>query len=89
MYKCRFYNKDKSNCTILANTKCSEKCKFRKTNAEFYEGIKHAEEILERNVLHPVLYILQIKVTSWQQWKLNEGGERKWIMKFWQQINQE
>ena len=53
MYKCRFYNKDKSNCTILANTKCSEKCKFRKTDAEFYEGIKHAEEILERKSLAP------------------------------------
>ena len=53
MYKCRFYNKDKSNCTILANTKCSEKCKFRKTDTEFYEGIKHAEEILERKCLAP------------------------------------
>ena len=51
MNKCRFYNKDKSNCTILSNTKCSEKCKFRKTNAEFYEGIKHAEEILEKKGL--------------------------------------
>ena len=53
MYKCRFYNKDKSNCTILANTKCSEKCKFRKTDVEFYEDIKHAEEILERKGLAP------------------------------------
>lgn len=53
MNKCRFYNKDKSICTILANTKCSEKCKFRKTKAEFYEGIKHAEEILERKNLAP------------------------------------
>ena len=53
MNKCRFYNKDKSNCTILANTKCSEKCKFRKTDIEFYEGIKHAEEILERKGLAP------------------------------------
>ena len=53
MNKCRFYDKDKSNCTILANTKCSEKCKFRKTDTEFYEGIKHAEEILERKGLAP------------------------------------
>ena len=53
MNKCRFYNKDKSNCTILANTKCCEKCKFRKTDTEFYEGIKHAEEILERKGLAP------------------------------------
>ena len=53
MYKCRFYNKDKSNCTILANTKRKKKCKFRKTDAEFYEGIKHAEEILERKSLAP------------------------------------
>ena len=53
MNKCRFYNKDKSNCTILANTKCSENCKFRKTDAEFYEGIKRAEEILERKGLAP------------------------------------
>ena len=53
MNKCRFYNKDKLNCIILANTKCSEKCKFRKTDAEFYEGIKHAEEILERKGLAP------------------------------------
>ena len=55
MYKCRFYNKDKLNCTILANTKCSEKCKFKKTDVEFYEGIKHAEEILERKGLAPVV----------------------------------
>ena len=53
MNKCRFYNKDKSNCSILANTKCTEKCKFRKTDTEFYEGIKHAEEILERKGLAP------------------------------------
>ena len=53
MNKCRFYNKDKTNCSILANTKCSEKCKFRKTDVEFYEGIKHAEEILERKGLAP------------------------------------
>ena len=52
MNKCRFYNKDKSNCSILANTKCSEKCKFRKTDVEFYEGIKHAEEILVPCVVH-------------------------------------
>ena len=49
MYKCRFYNKDKSNCIILANTKC----KFRKTDAEYYEGIKHAKKILERKGLAP------------------------------------
>lgn len=53
MNKCKFYNKDKLNCSILANTICSEKCKFRKTDAEFYEGIKHAEEILERKNLVP------------------------------------
>lgn len=53
MNKCRFYNKDKSNCSILANTKCSEKCKFKKTDIEFYEVIKHAEEILERKGLAP------------------------------------
>lgn len=51
MNKCRFYNKDKLNCTILVNAKCSEKCKFRKTDVEFYEGIKHADEILERKSL--------------------------------------
>lgn len=53
MNKCRFYNKDKSDCTILANTKCSEKCKFRKTDVEFYEGIKHADEILVLKGLAP------------------------------------
>ena len=53
MYKCRFYNKDKLNCAILANTNCSEKCRFRKTDTEFYEGIKHAEEILVSKGLAP------------------------------------
>lgn len=53
MNKCRFYNKKFCKCSILANTKCSEKCKFRKTDVEFYEGIKHAEEILERKGLAP------------------------------------
>lgn len=53
MNKCRFYNKDFSKCSILSDTKCSEKCKFRKTKAQFYEGIKHAEEILERKNLAP------------------------------------
>ena len=61
MNKCRFYNKDKLNCTILANTKCSEKCKFRKTDTEFYEGIKHAEEILERKDLAPCVVHTQDK----------------------------
>ena len=53
MNKCRFYNKGKSNCTILANTKCSEKCKFRKITVKFYEDIIHAEEILKRKELTP------------------------------------
>ena len=53
MNKCRFYNKGKSNCKILANTKCSEKCKFRKTTVKFYEDIIHAEEILKRKGLTP------------------------------------
>lgn len=47
MAKCRFYNEEFSRCTILSNVECSEKCKFRKTDVEFYEGIKHAEEILK------------------------------------------
>ena len=53
MYKCRFYNKEFCKCSILSNTKCSEKCKFRKTNSEFYEGIKHADEILVSKGLAP------------------------------------
>lgn len=47
MPKCRFYNKDFCRCSVLSDTKCSEKCKFRKTDEEFYEGIKHSEEILK------------------------------------------
>ena len=53
MNKCRFYNKEFCKCSILSDTKCSEKCKFRKTKAEFYEGIRHAEEILVSKGLAP------------------------------------
>ena len=53
MNECRFYNKGKANCTILANTKCTEKCKFRKTTVKFYEDIIHAEQILKRKGLAP------------------------------------
>lgn len=51
MSKCRFYVESCDVCGILINTKCTENCKFRKTNVEFYEGIRHAEDILRRKGL--------------------------------------
>ena len=51
MGKCRFFVESCGVCRILINTKCTENCKFRKTNDEFYEGIRHAEDILRRKGL--------------------------------------
>ena len=42
-------------CSLLKDTMCSEKCKFKKTEKEFAEGQAEAEEMLRAKGLEPVM----------------------------------
>lgn len=47
MSECRFRDDtDEEWCRLLDVTYCPENCKFRKTEREFQEGLRHAANIL-------------------------------------------
>ena len=45
MNECFFYDKTGC-CDVLTVKKCPKKCRFRKTEAEYYRDIKRAEQLL-------------------------------------------
>lgn len=48
MSGCRFKgDTDVEWCRLLDVTYCPENCKFRKTEREFQEGLRHAKDILD------------------------------------------
>lgn len=49
MGKCNFFKDGK--CRVLVNVECTDKCKFRKTKAEFEAGNRYAKEILKEKGL--------------------------------------
>lgn len=42
-------------CVILLSTHCSEKCSFRKTKEEFFDGMSKSNEILIKKGLVPII----------------------------------
>lgn len=48
MSECRFMDDTGVEyCLLLDVTHCPENCKFRKTEQEFQEGLRHAKDILD------------------------------------------
>ena len=52
--ECFFYDKTGC-CDILTVKKCPKKCRFRKTEAEYYRDIKRAEQLLISKNLRSVV----------------------------------
>ena len=54
MNECFFYDKTGC-CDVLTVKKCPKKCRFRKTETEYYRDIKRAEQLLISKNLRSVV----------------------------------